>query len=83
MSRSIYPMFYNYRALNGEIAEIYQNCTLWFEDADNNENGYIGFHETLKNFATIGIFGFSGNKLDIVKSNQINCTACLSNLTLY
>ena len=69
--------------LNAEIAEIYDNCTLWFQDGDTNKNGYIGFQETIKNFAAIGIFGFSGSKLDIIKSNQINCTACLSNLTLY
>lgn len=55
----------------------FTNCTHQFEKFDLNNNGYVGMLEAL-----IGLADFFGLD-DETKLNQIDCTNCVSNQSLY
>ena len=72
-----------YRAIRDDAEELWANCTVFFSQADTNHNGMVGMDEAIKFFAKIGSLGFQGTKLDIIRSQQINCSMCVANVTSY
>ena len=76
-------MSINNRVFRDDIHEHYDNCTSFFAVADRNHNGFVGMSEAIKYFAMTDAFGFTGSARDIYRANQINCSVCVENSTLY
>ena len=66
-----------------ETAAEYGNCSLLFSATDTNNNGYVGLHETIVAFAKANAFDFDANIAPDIKIQQINCTGCVDNSTIY
>ena len=57
------------------------NCTLSFQLYDLNQNGYLGLYEAV--IATAEFSGLTSSYQWELRSNQIDCSLCLSNQSLY
>ena len=66
-----------------ETAAEYGNCSLLFSAIDMNKNGYVGLHEIIVAFGKANAFNFDANIAPDIKIQQINCTGCVDNSTIY
>ena len=58
-----------------------RNCSQVFEDGDTNNNGFVGFHESIVFLAPI--WGIDNYVHGSEKLAQIDCSRCLLNQSLY
>ena len=66
------------------FADGYENCTIMFDDWDENKNDYIGLGEGINKAITrSNAFDFQDNVHWRYKLTQINCSVCLDDQSLY
>ena len=66
------------------FADGYENCTIMFDDWDENGNGYIGMGEGLNNaIEKSNALDFQDNTRWKLKLTQLNCSHCLDDQSLY
>ena len=67
-----------------DFADEYDNCTILFNDWDENGNGYVGLREAIeKALARSNALQFHDNWNWQLKLTQINCSSCLNDASLY
>ena len=67
-----------------DFAQNYTNCSQMFRDWDINQNSFVGLHEAISTLIVKhNIFFFQDNIDWKLKLNQIDCSMCLNNRSLY